>query len=411
MVVRFLMASVLLITGTHTLSASDYDDFYDFIYSIKDEMPERGSNGFMAPDEEEAAQFEQAFKAIIEGDLEQARKYISDFDYNIEKFLHEEDEEEPLELIMVYETIPAERGWGTYAFNPNYTHDISIQVPHAIFDSNTPALGTRFFIESKAKWFLMAGTHRCANTDDTDEDCPDRSYPSDMSHNDSSVFQQVHRLIDTGYDYQFHGFAETRDHYSDYPDVILSNGTTWPGDIFFILQENFNENNLETGVYKLSTRNDLSRLAATNNVQGRFVRYNDDREFIHLEFARFIRDNSLLISWVMGAMHRSLDQEATSADVTEDQHREVPESIEILSNYPNPFNPATTIQYDVPSNEQVTLRVYDILGQQIATLVNETKTAGRYEVSFDASNLASGNYIYRLEVGDEVKSRTMLLVK
>ena len=80
-------------------------------------------------------------------------------------------------------------------------------------------------------------------------------------------------------------------------------------------------------------------------------------------------------------------------------------------NYPNPFNPTTTIKYQLPKDGIVTLKVYDILGSEVATLVNEQKTAGRYEVSFDASKLASGVYIYKLQSGEYVSSKKMMLLK
>ena len=80
-------------------------------------------------------------------------------------------------------------------------------------------------------------------------------------------------------------------------------------------------------------------------------------------------------------------------------------------NYPNPFNPSTTIRYQIPNDGLVTLKVYDILGSEVATLVNEQKTTGRYEVNFDASRFASGVYIYKLTSGSYVSSKKMLLVK
>jgi hypothetical protein len=80
-------------------------------------------------------------------------------------------------------------------------------------------------------------------------------------------------------------------------------------------------------------------------------------------------------------------------------------------NYPNPFNPSTTIRYQLPQDGMVTLKVYDILGSEVAALVNEQKTAGRYEVNFDASRFASGVYIYKITSGGYVSSKKMLLVK
>lgn len=82
-----------------------------------------------------------------------------------------------------------------------------------------------------------------------------------------------------------------------------------------------------------------------------------------------------------------------------------------LSNYPNPFNPATEISYSLPERSQVSLVVYDMLGRQVADLVNQSQPAGTHRVSFDASRLSSGIYLYRLQAGGEVMTGQMTLVK
>ncbi len=87
------------------------------------------------------------------------------------------------------------------------------------------------------------------------------------------------------------------------------------------------------------------------------------------------------------------------------------EGYALSQNYPNPFNPATKIRYIVPSGSQVLLKVYDVLGNEIKTLVNEYKYGGEYEVLFDAGDLASGIYIVRLNSGGLSLSRKMLLMK
>ncbi len=89
----------------------------------------------------------------------------------------------------------------------------------------------------------------------------------------------------------------------------------------------------------------------------------------------------------------------------------LPISYDLSQNFPNPFNPATTINYQMPENGFVTLKIYDILGKEVATLVNEQKNQGRYSVTFDASRLASGVYIYQLRVNDYVSSKKRLLLK
>ncbi len=88
-----------------------------------------------------------------------------------------------------------------------------------------------------------------------------------------------------------------------------------------------------------------------------------------------------------------------------------PNKFQLQQNYPNPFNPTTSIKYEIPEAATVSLTVYNMLGQVVATLVNDFKAAGNYEVNFDASNFASGSYIYRLEAGDRVSTQQMMLIK
>jgi hypothetical protein len=97
---------------------------------------------------------------------------------------------------------------------------------------------------------------------------------------------------------------------------------------------------------------------------------------------------------------------------------DMPESFALEQNYPNPFNPLTIIKYTVagardqgPGVSEVKLTVYDLLGKEVAVLVNERRVPGSYEVSFDGRGLASGVYYYRLTAGSFVQSRTMLLLK
>ncbi|MFO7524436.1 MAG: T9SS type A sorting domain-containing protein [Ignavibacteriaceae bacterium] len=88
-----------------------------------------------------------------------------------------------------------------------------------------------------------------------------------------------------------------------------------------------------------------------------------------------------------------------------------PDNFALSQNYPNPFNPTTTIQYSIPERSNVILKVYDILGKEVASLVREVKDRGIYSVNFDGSFLASGLYVYRLSSGSFVQSKKMLLLK
>jgi hypothetical protein len=90
---------------------------------------------------------------------------------------------------------------------------------------------------------------------------------------------------------------------------------------------------------------------------------------------------------------------------------DLPDNFKLYQNYPNPFNPATTISYSIPKISFVSLKVYDILGREIKTLVNEDMTAGNYSVNFDASNLAPGIYFYTIKAGAFVRCKKMVLLK
>ena len=88
-----------------------------------------------------------------------------------------------------------------------------------------------------------------------------------------------------------------------------------------------------------------------------------------------------------------------------------PDNFALSQNYPNPFNPSTTIQYTIPKAEHVTIKVYDELGREVTTLLNENKEAGHYNVTFNASNLASGIYFYRISAGSFNDEKKLILLK
>ena len=93
---------------------------------------------------------------------------------------------------------------------------------------------------------------------------------------------------------------------------------------------------------------------------------------------------------------------------------ETPEKLftfNLEANYPNPFNPSTTISFSISERAKVTLMVYDILGNEIYTIINEEREGGNYTINFDASDLTSGIYFYRLTAGGFSQSRKMLLIK
>ncbi|MCW9065935.1 MAG: T9SS type A sorting domain-containing protein [Ignavibacteriaceae bacterium] len=105
-------------------------------------------------------------------------------------------------------------------------------------------------------------------------------------------------------------------------------------------------------------------------------------------------------------------------DISDDKN-ELPSGFNLSQNYPNPFNPSTAIKYTIPSviasgtkqSQFVTLKVYDLLGNEVVTLINEEKSAGSYEVNFNAAGLPSGIYFYKLQAGSFIETRKMVLLK
>jgi hypothetical protein len=89
----------------------------------------------------------------------------------------------------------------------------------------------------------------------------------------------------------------------------------------------------------------------------------------------------------------------------------LPKAVRLNQNYPNPFNPSTTITFQLPSQSHVMLRVFDVLGREVAALVDRVKSAGQHEITWDASNRASGMYFYRLSAGGVVQTKKLLLLR
>lgn len=90
---------------------------------------------------------------------------------------------------------------------------------------------------------------------------------------------------------------------------------------------------------------------------------------------------------------------------------ELPRELQLMQNYPNPFNPTTNIAFTLPQSGHAQLDVFDMLGQRVAVLVNETLSAGAHTAVFDAGNLSSGVYLYRLQAGNQVQARKLTLIK
>ncbi len=177
-------------------------------------------------------------------------------------------------------------------------------------------------------------------------------------------------------------------------------------------------------IYSIAVDNNDNVFASSWN-KGVFVKLNSGSGFISTglttENVSSVSVNSatgeIILGTSSGKIYTGI---AKITDVT--SSNELPVSFELSQNYPNPFNPSTTIKYSIPESPLsrgvsagrgvfVTLKIYDMLGREVATLVNEQKSAGKYDVKFDASSIATGVYIYRLTAGDFVSTKKMMLIK
>jgi hypothetical protein len=114
-------------------------------------------------------------------------------------------------------------------------------------------------------------------------------------------------------------------------------------------------------------------------------------------------------SWGHGVWRRPLSEVTTAVGETPD--RGLPKAFALRQNYPNPFNPGTTIDYDLPERSQVTLKVFDLLGREVATLVHQVEEPGYKSVNFIPTGLPAGVYYYRLQTASLIQTKTLLLLK
>ena len=135
---------------------------------------------------------------------------------------------------------------------------------------------------------------------------------------------------------------------------------------------------------------------------------------IGLEYFKLSDDNGDKIFSIKGMVKDGIVYGDTTLTDVEDEN-ELPKEFSLSQNYPNPFNPSTRIQYAISSRQFVSIKVYDVLGNEVAKLVDEYKPAGKYEIEFNPAssikNLASGIYFYRLKAGDFVETKKMILIK
>lgn len=322
--------------------------------------------------------------------------------------------------------------WGVYVFDPQPLRpNLAIQSPHPLNDTNTGRQGIRMFKNLRAAAFFISGAHRCNSPQyslcsGTTGTCSSGDEPyriSDQPHVVDGAFQATTQALSSFAPQmcfvQVHGFAKlTGD-----PDLIMSYGTTAAPsgeDKLVQLRDHFAFEDASL-TFKLAHIDiGWTRLIATQNTQGRFLNgvadpcaqyaSSSSGRFIHVEQAYAkLRDTQANWNKFSNALANTFQPVSDVAG--QRQQRGLPEVARLHTNYPNPFNPSTTITFSLEREAQTSLEVRNILGQTVEVLVDGSTPAGTHSVLFEGKDLPSGAYFVSLRVEGFVQTRSMLLVR
>jgi len=241
-------------------------------------MPGIGSQGYLPPDAAALTHWETAVQALAQGDGAAAQTALGNLPgYRLAEL---SDTGDGNRRYWVLEESPAvQQGWGTLMVNPTPQRELLVEVPHPVFDTNTAAEGARIFRQTGARYLLIAGTHRCANTATStcagttgvcDGGAPSPFRTSDMGHNGDTPFQSVHRLLMTAHPnlvaISLHGNGQ-----AECGDLFLSSGSTTTVDpLVATLQQNFPAGSSLT-VLTVADPGVTCTLFGSTNVQGRQI--------------------------------------------------------------------------------------------------------------------------------------------
>lgn len=411
-----------------------------------------GTNEYQTPTVSQQTEWRSMMDLLLAGDLTQAGTKAAGFGYRLIRYT--DTGALPPRDYHVIEREPAGTNyWGTFVFALSPARPrLVIQSPHPRYDTKTGAQGWYVFSTAGARAFFLSGTHRCNSSffstcDGTTTSCSEdytAHRRSDQPHVVDGTFQittaAMLAAVDSCVFIQPHGFSKL----STDPDIIMGNGTRKappPGrDYLARLRDNLLS--VDPSLTFMLAHIDLTwtRLIGTTNTQGRLINgspspCNTEAAsatgcFLHLEqkYAG-LRDTKANWGKLAQAVVLTFPETPAGVDGT------LPSGFALEQNYPNPFNPTTTIRYSLgpaagrfvdgepasgstgtaaggkASDRRVRLAVYDILGREVAVLVNGSGGAGTFSVTWDAAGSPSGIYYYRLTAGPSVATRTMLRIK
>jgi aminopeptidase N len=179
--------------------------------------------------------------------------------------------------------------------------------------------------------------------------------------------------------------------------TILESGQNWD------LELTINQVQQNTAFFKMPVELKITFSDATDTL----VTINND---VNNEVFNFLFSKEP-INLVFDPQSNIILKAANTTLVSVEDGEQLPLEFKLEQNYPNPFNPSTTIRFTLPEKEFVTLKIYDVMGDEVAVLLNEEKETGSHSIEFDASRLASGTYFYKLQAGNNIETRKMILLK
>src|SRR3989339_137743 len=427
---KFLILFILFTVGSYAQTIIS-GNLENYVNNYLSNIPNSSSSDEYQPAaDSNLNEWANTIENIILKNYNSADLKASSFDYQIVRFTDTSDTENT-EYIILEKKAASTNFWGIFIFNPvAIRQKLIIQAPHPLHDSNTGKESLIIFKTSGARALFISGTHRCNSSvfttcSGTTTVCSSTSQSyriSDQAHVVNGTFQKTTEvllpLIENLIVIQPHGFAKQ----SSDPDLIMSNGTQLtPSGIDYLSLLKTNLLNLDNSLTFKIAHIDLAwtRLIATTNTQGRLINGSinpsnlnspsTSGRFLHLEqaFAK-LRDSKT--NWIKFANAVTMTfPEDPLVDVKDDISSEY--DYFLFQNYPNPFNPITTIKYSIKHSGFVSLKVFDILGREIASLVSDVQPEGNHSYIFDGQNLTSGVYFISLTVEGIVISSKMIVAK
>jgi photosystem II stability/assembly factor-like uncharacterized protein len=298
-------------------------------------------------------------------------------------------------LSAIFKTTTGGKTWTTYDVEEKY----SIIGGYFISDSVGWAYGFVFDVPypTPREYVLLKTTNGGINWD--------KIWSSPYESSNGYSFQGINFLYFSDNNNGGYFRNNTNDTQSIF-EKTTDGGITWSGRHYFYSAVYASCIDSEYNIYTF--RYEDSNIVASNN-SGAFWGTKSDKFPVFASKLIFITKDTAYGLSITGTLYKSTNGGGITSinNISET----VPKEFYISQNYPNPFNPATIINYSIPKESFVTIKVYDFLGREVATLVNEEKSAGEYGVQFNGSKLASGIYFYKITAGSFVQTIKMILMK